>query len=648
MLDLIASCLVRALNLFFHIMPMRFNLWLGRRLGVLAYYLSGRRRAVTYANLKAAFCAEKTPREIKRISRNVYRHAAQTFVEIISMTKFDKKYIDRFVDVRNMERVEKASKNPGGMVLVSAHFGNWELSTATSAAKGFPLNMLTRDQKMERLNELLNRLREMKGSTLIRKGAAAKNIFRVLRKGEGVGLLADQNAGPNGKLIDFFGRAASTAVGPYRLAQKTGAWVLPAFIHRTEGPYHELILEEPMVIEKDEDIVPYMREYNRLLEKHIRKHPDQWFWMHKRWKMTPVKKIMVLDDGKKGHLKQSLAVVRQIERFREDEGYAPGQVEVDIVPVRFKNKAARVIFNSVSPLFTSGCQGCLGCLKAAVNAESYETLAGRYADVVISCGSALVGVNRMMKIENNARNLTVLDPGYFDRGKFDLVVMPRHDLARGDLAKENMIITDMAPNLIRKDEIASLKSRMTDETKGKIAGRICVGLLFGGDNPCFIFGEELTRKIADDIKALCARVNGCFYATTSRRTSPVAEEILKKTLKGDAACVDLVSGKEDKDEHTVEKILALSDIIIVSGESISMVSEAVSSGKPVLVFFPDKTASRCTKYEQFVEDLETKGYLKCVGPERIPEEAARIIERKEIFTPPEDNKKIYEKLYRLF
>lgn len=630
---------------------MRFNLWLGRRMGTVVCLLSGKRKNVAYANLKAAFCKEKTPRQIKRIMKDAYKNMAQIFVELISMTKMDKRYIDKHVLVRNIERIEKASKNPKGMILLSAHFGNWELSTATSAVKGFQLHVLTRDQKMKRLNELLNRLRELNGNIVVRKGSDIKNLFKILRDGNGIGLLADQNAGEAGELINLFGRPASTTSGPYRIAQKTGAWVLPAFIHRKKGGlYHELVLEPPMVIEKGEEIIPYVREYNRHLEKHIRAHPDQWLWMHKKWKLTPVKKIMVLDDGKKGHLKQSLAVTKQIRRYRKDKGYKPEHIELDIVEIRFKNKIARTVFNALTPFFTARCQGCLKCLKIALDRKSYEDVASRYADVIVSCGSALSGINKILKIENYAHNLTVLDPGVLNRGEFDLIVIPEHDLLRKRLKrKDNIIATDLAPNLIQPDELVSLKGAMEMVANDGIrAAAPCVGLLFGGDNRYFTFGEDLTRLVAKSVKEACRKMDGYSRVTTSRRTPVEAERILAETFTGDRSCARFISGRDDQDEHTVEKILAASDIVIVSGESISMVSEAVSSGKPVLVFMPDKKKPRYTKYEQFIESLHRRGYIKIIKPEEISKEAVHLIKNVAEITPLDDNKRIYEKVHRLF
>lgn len=642
MLDLIASVLVRGLNYLFGVIPIEFSLWMARRLGPFIYHISGKRRRVTYANLKAAFCGEKDPREIKRIAKNTYRNFAQTFVEILSLTKMNVPYMDKYVEIEGMPTFEEAYANPTGMILVSAHFDNWEISIADSALKGYRLYILARDQKMSRLNELLNRLRESKGNIVIRKGADIKNVFRALGEGKSVGILADQNAGAHGELLNLFGRPASTAVGPYRFAQKHGAWLLPVFIHRIKGPYHKITIEPYMVIKQDDGLEPYMKKYNAILEKHIRKDPDQWMWMHKKWKLTPLKKIMVLDDGKKGHLKQSLAVVKQIKRHRQERGFKPEHVEVEAVKIDFKNKAARAVFDSLSPFFGPRCHGCLKCLRRALKPESYDNAVRRYADVIVSCGSALRAVNKMLKYENNARNLAVLDPGPLNRGCFDVIVLPRHDFEGKRFPKKTkVVVTELAPNLI--EPATSDERQATSDQR-----RPCIGLLFGGDNLHFGFGEELTRSVADGIKESASRINGCFYATTSRRTPDAAEDILKEELAGDSRCRGLVTARTDTDERTVEKIIAASDVMIVSGESISMVSEAVSSGRPVLVFMPDKKTPKRTKYEHFTEGLEKRGYVKMVRPAGMAGAVEDLIKRGSGMRPSDDDDRICKEMHRLF
>ncbi len=647
LLDSIASCLVSALNRFLHIMPISFAIWMGGVVGSSIYFVSGKRRRVTYANLKAAFAGEKDPRLIKRISKNVYKSIGQTFAELVAMTKVDKKYIEKYIRIENFERIHRAAANPKGMILVSAHFGNWELSTVASVFKGFPLYLLARDQKMEKLNELFNLLRESKGNFVVRKGMDIKKIFHMLREGKSIGLLADQNAGASGELIKLFGRPASTVVGPYRIAQKTGASILPAFMHRVKGPYHKLVLEEPMSIAKDEDVIPFMEEYNCLLEKHVNESPEQWFWMHKRWKATTLKKIMVLDDGKKGHLKQAMAVVKQIERFRLDEGASAGDTETDVVRVEYKNRAAKVLLSVTGPFIPDWFQLHLIFLRIVLKHASYEDIVNRYADVIVGCGSSLVSINRWLKLENVARNVAVLDPGPFNRGKFDLIVIPEHDID-GRLAKrENVIVTQLAPNLIDPEGLGLLDKEERG-AREETPGTLKIGVLIGGDNRYFRFSDTLARSMSDALRKTCEEMLCVLRMTTSRRTPASAEEILKNELKKAPFCRMFVSGRTDADERTVEKIMAASDLIIVSGESISMVSEAVSSGKPVFVFMPGARTSGLTKYEKFITDLEKRDFLRRVRPGDIPGEAGRALRGDFKVHLPDDNRRIREKLYKLF
>jgi len=647
LLDLIASFAVRELNRVFHVTPIKFNLWLGKSIGSLVYLFSGKRNRVAYANIKAAFCGEKTPQEMRRITRGVYKHAGQTFAEILSMTKVDKCYIDKYVHIENFERIVETVKNSKGTIFITAHFGNWELSAVAGAFKGFPLYLLARDQKMERLNELLNLLRESKGNMVVRKGFDVKNIFRLLREGKSVAILADQNAGASGDLIDFFGRPASAPTGPYRFAQKSGAWILPLFIHRIKGPYHEVVLERPMVIKKGEDVSPYMREYNHLLEKHIRDFPEQWLWMHKRWKATSLKKVMVLDDGKKGHLKQSLAVASQIKRFRVDEGFPAEKVEINTVKIRYKNRMARVFLNMVSPFITYRFQWHLKCLKSALAPESYENAVNRHTDIIVSCGSSLSSVNRILKMENSARNVIVLDPGPLLRNKFDLVVIPRHDVTRALLKRENVVVTDLAPNLIDPAELSALKEEIErkEDPEGKA---LRIGLLIGGDNMHFTFEKPVVDSVVSAVRTACGKTGARLNVTTSRRTPDAAEDVIKSAFQDIPFCDMFVSGKNDTDGRTVEKIMAMSDVVIVSGESISMVSEAVSSGRQVVVFLPAKRSARFTKYERFAKELQDKRLINLVKPEDIPGEVERLSGEGTRAVLPEDNKRIYEKLYKLF
>jgi len=386
--------------------------------------------------------------------------------------------------------------------------------------------------------------------------------------------------------------------------------------------------------------------------------------MHKRWKLTTLKKILVLSDGKKGHLNQSLAVVKQIRQYRQEEGYSPDQLKVNVTEIHFKNRFYRTFFNLATPFMNRFLQGRPGFLKMVLQSGSHENIIRQYADVIVSCGSALVGVNKALKIENNARNVTVLDPGLRNRSSFDLIVMPRHDITgvkgQGSRVRDNVVMTELAPNLIDKKELDTMRQgarRRGHDVRGVpkhpcFGGKgqecPCIGLLFGGDNPYFHFSEKITRSVADNIKKVCKDLGGISYVTTSRRTSDMSEKILKDMFSDDVTCREFVSGKEDKDPNTVRKILTGSDVIIVSGESISMVSEAVASGRSVLVFMPEKKKKSITKYERFAGNLEKREYLRLADPADIGNAVKEVLKDGRNPEIPDDNIKIRSKLYKLF
>ena len=187
MIDYIAYIVVRALNFILKVVPVNASLWLGRQIGFLAFLFNRKRRLVAYANLKAAFAKEKSPKELKQITKRVYQTMVQTFVEILNLTKINRKYVDSYVEVVNMDRIRAAAKSGRGTILLTGHFGDWELSSLVSSVEGFPIMVLAREQKMKRLNGLLNQLRESNGCKVIGKGISVKNILKALYEQNKIG-----------------------------------------------------------------------------------------------------------------------------------------------------------------------------------------------------------------------------------------------------------------------------------------------------------------------------------------------------------------------------------------------------------------------------------------------------------------------------
>ncbi len=616
MLDFIAYYAVKCLNKLFSIIPVSATLWLGRRFGTAAFLVNKDRRLVAYANLKSAFAKEKSPSELRSITKRVYQNMVQTFMEILNLTKVNKNYVDHYINVINYERIVNAAASGRGTILLTAHFGDWELSSLTSSVKGFPILVLVREQKMKRLNELLNQLRESNGCTVIRKGMDVKNILRALNNKKIVGILSDQDAGKNGMLVDFFGRPTSCHTGAFEIAKHTGSLILPNFNVRIKGPRHQLFLEEYIDFQGPDpakDVKEAVQKFMHLLESYIRRYPDQWLWMHKRWKSTPTRTVLVLNDGKAGHLNQSLAVANAIRRARTTQGYGLDDTKIVIVDVAYKNRIARA-FLALSASFAGWrCHGKMWRMKAALKPESYDALMKTYSEFVVSCGSSLAPVNVYMAKENNAKNIVVMDPALLmGLRQFALAVIPRHDAPP---RCRNVVETLLAPNTIEEEVLRSYGDRLRSAVK--LSGDKVIGLFIGGDNPEFVMTKEVAADVVSQAIKFCDRNGAELLVTTSRRTSPEVEAVVKEKLARYPKCRLLVIANEDNPRWTVGGILDTCKVAIVSGESISMVSEALTAGRKTIVFKLPKKTSKFTKHEKMLADLARDAYIATCLPREL-------------------------------
>jgi len=601
---------------------------------------------IAYANLKAAFSKEKSPRELRAITKKVYVNLIQSFAEILSLTKVNKEYVNKYVEVVNMRRIENASKSGRGTLLLTAHFGDWELSSLVSAMKGFPITVLAREQKMKKLNELLNRLRETKGCKVVRKGISTKLIFKELYKKSMVGMLSDQDAGKSGTFVNFFGRPTSVHTGPFEIAKHTDSIILPNFIVREHGPFHKLYLEDYIEMrdaKTELDIKDGLQRYMSLLEKYIRQYPDQWLWLHKRWKSTPKRSILVLNDSKAGHLNQSLAVAYQIQKARMTQGYSIEDTSVTIVNVEYKNKFFRLLLACSAPFASWRCHGRMYCMKLCLKKDSYENLMKIYAEFIVSCGSGLAPVSIFMRKENNAKNVVIMKPCIlFGSKKFNFIIAPKHDKI---CASKKVVVTTLAPNLVNSDILKSAGEKLRNSVrleKDKV-----VGLLIGGDNPEFRLSNELLKKVMADVLKICESSDADLLVTTSRRTNKEQESIIKQALQKNPRCKLLVIANEHNPEGALAGILALSNTAIVSGESISMVSEAVSSGKKTVAFSLDKKKNFMTKHERVLENLAKEGFLSIARAGELISLTGRALKDSTPAKKVDDMSKIYEAMRAL-
>lgn len=263
---------------------------LGAGLGSLAYAL-GIRRDVSLGHLRRIFGEERSERELETIARESYRNFGRMVFEYGRFTRLTPDIIERTVSVSGAEHLDQALEGGAGALLIAGHFGNWELA-ATLATRGYPVTFLVGEQHNRLVDGLMNSLRQGLGVEIVPLTGSLLGVFRALRRNRIVAMLSDQDAGRSGVFVDFLGRSASTPYGPGRLAWKTGAPLLPGMAVRQGRARHVLTIRPPVEpppagSSEEEAVRHYTQAYTSVFEEFVRRYPEQYFWMHRRWKTRP-------------------------------------------------------------------------------------------------------------------------------------------------------------------------------------------------------------------------------------------------------------------------------------------------------------------------------------------------------------------------
>lgn len=585
------------------ILPVEVSFFLGRRLGDCLYYFDLKHKARAYANIKAAMGGSLSPLVLSKLTREFYQSFGQSIIEVFLIPLVDKKYMDKYIEIEGEENVWEAFKNSKGVILASVHAGSWEFSNIICARLGFPFALFVKGQKFPRLNQLLNSYRENKGCKIITRAGGLKELVGSLKNNQAVGMTMDQGGGP-GMLIDFFGRPASMPTGAIKLALKYGTALVPVFFTRVRGPKIKIWVGKQFVIsgtdDKEEDIKNNLRKVVSVFEGFIRQYPREYLWIYKIWKYSDRREIVILSDGKAGHLRQSEAVSRIARGLLSDKDII---AKINIVEVKFKSKPARFFFNICVTL--SGkyhCQGCLGCLKKFLTEDTYRILASLKPDIIISAGSSVAGVNFVLSRENLSVSVVILRPSILSTHRFNLVIMPQHDRP---LRRKNLLVIEGALNLIDEKYLAEESARLIS-FKGLNKQGLYIGLLIGGESKKFSLSPKLMLDVAREVKSLADKIDAGILITTSRRTSLEVEAMIKREFKDYPRLKVLIIANEENCPQAIGGILGLSSIIIASPESISMISEAVNSRKYVFAF---KAPGLSLKHQRFLKHLAEKKYI---------------------------------------
>ncbi|NNM32556.1 MAG: lysophospholipid acyltransferase family protein [Gemmatimonadetes bacterium] len=263
----------------------------GAALGWLTARVAPVRWSLVMSQLERAF-PERDLSWRKEIARRSYAHLG---AEAIAMVRMSARGADQVVartSVHGIDVVEEAVARGQGVVAVTGHLGNWELGGAALAARGLPVDVVVARQRNRLFDARLEASREALGMTVIPRGQAPRRVLGSLRAGRVVGILGDQDARKAGIFVDFFGRPASTARGPAVLSLRSGARLVLGVAIREGGAepryavYFEA-LDPPGTGDLDQDVRSLTQSYTRRLEEYIRRFPEQYFWLHRRWKTAP-------------------------------------------------------------------------------------------------------------------------------------------------------------------------------------------------------------------------------------------------------------------------------------------------------------------------------------------------------------------------
>ena len=272
------------------VVPLRVALWIGRRAGDLAYWAVYPRTRVALDQVASALGDRLGPRERRGTVRRMYQNFGQGVVEFLRLPKLiESGHLDSLITVEGESHVRGAFARGKGVLILTAHYGNFELLSAFFAARGYRVNLVTRRLK----NGVLDRFWAEQRSRLhirpIFKEDSVKEVVGCLRRNEAIGYVLDQNMGPGqGVFVEFFGQPASTMNVVAVLAKRFGCPVVPVFItrERDDPTRHRIVFEAPMD-GTDDDIVQQTQRYTAVIERRIRERPDHWIWIHRRWKTQP-------------------------------------------------------------------------------------------------------------------------------------------------------------------------------------------------------------------------------------------------------------------------------------------------------------------------------------------------------------------------
>lgn len=286
-LEYLAALLgVWLVNLMSHRTAYRFSGWLGRRL----YHLMNSRREIARDNLKQALGHKLSDERIEQIVIAVFENLTRTFLEFTRFKKLGYDGIKKYITPGGNEYLEKANNEGKGGIILTAHFGNWEMLGGYLTQYGYKVKAMVKVQHNQKVDRLINGFRAVFKIGIIYIGKTnLREVVRALRSNHFVFNLPDQHDPSESLILDFFGRKTTVARGPALFALKNNCPIIPLLLRRDDFNKYVIIAGEPIYPvssgDSERDVIEITQKYMKFLENNIEKYPEQWMWTHRRWKI---------------------------------------------------------------------------------------------------------------------------------------------------------------------------------------------------------------------------------------------------------------------------------------------------------------------------------------------------------------------------
>ena len=266
-------------------LPLKASYWLALRIADIFYVLNWRERQIVKNNLRIAL--KEDEKNVARYSRSIFRNFAKNLVEFFRFSKVDISFLKKFVKIEGQEYFDQAFALQKGIIGMTAHLGNWELCGAVASVLGYPLDVVVLSHRHRLVDDFFTRKRAEKGIKVIPIKSSIKEFISVLRNNRMLVLAGDRNFSKKGIEVDFFGKSARMPVGMATLALRLKSPVIPGFLIREKDNSFRLIIEKPIVYKAsgnlNTDLKNFTRQCLKVIEKYVRKYPEQWATFGRVW-----------------------------------------------------------------------------------------------------------------------------------------------------------------------------------------------------------------------------------------------------------------------------------------------------------------------------------------------------------------------------